>query len=137
VQTTETADLALGPHGRLALAAAVYLAGKPYDLTSASALARRLGAPTRHVRRTLRSLAAAGLVEGASGFGGGYRLTRPAADISLLELVEAGGGSLRTAGCILGGGPCDGTCDVHPAWWAAQDALRGVLAQMPLARVLA
>jgi Rrf2 family transcriptional repressor of oqxAB len=40
------------------------------------------------LRRVLRQLAAAGLVEAREGRGGGYRLTRPAGRISLAEVYR-------------------------------------------------
>jgi DNA-binding IscR family transcriptional regulator len=42
----------------------------------------------------MRKLAEAGLIEGKLGAGGGYRLARPAGEITVLELLEAVEGRL-------------------------------------------
>jgi Rrf2 family protein len=68
-------------------------------------------------------LVRAGLVEGTVGRSGGYQLAKPAAEISLLEVVEAVEGDSRRRVCVLRGGPCAlaGVCDVHAIFAAAQD----------------
>lgn len=134
-ETNDAVLLPLGAFGREALATALVLARRPYELTPTSALVRLVGTPPARLRRVLAALGRAGLTEAASGRGGGHRLRRPPADVSVLEVIEAAGGDLRATDCLLGGDECDGTCSVHPAWSAAQEALRGTLAGTPLARV--
>ena len=65
----------------------------------------------------------------ASAGRGGYRLAKPAAAISLLDVVEAVEGDSRRRVCVLRGGPCalDGVCDVHAVFAAAQEDLLGRL----------
>ena len=74
-------------------------------------------------------LVRAGLVEGTVGRTGGYRLAKPSAEISLLEVVEAVEGDSRRRVCILRGGPCAlaAVCDVHAVFAAAQDDVLGRL----------
>jgi Rrf2 family protein len=90
--------------------------------------------PERFLPQVMGDLVRAGLVEGTIGRNGGYRLTRPAADVSLLNIVEAVEGDSRRRTCVLRGGPCarSGVCDVHDAFAAAQEAL---LAELADARV--
>ena len=59
------------------------------------------------------------------GRGGGYRLTRPPGDISLLEVIEAVEGDARRRTCVLSAGDCDASrpCDVGGLFARAQDAL--------------
>ncbi len=45
--------------------------------------------PPRFLYRVLRRLVDAGVLRGVSGPGGGYRLARPASQISLWDIVEA------------------------------------------------
>jgi Rrf2 family protein len=73
----------------------------------------------------LRLLADAGLAEARAGRDGGYRLTRPADKIPLLDVVEAAEGTFALNRCILRGGPChwDQACAVHAAWSAAVQGL--------------
>ena len=95
--------------------------------------ARRVAAeqrvPERFLPQVMRDLVRAGLVEGTVGRSGGYRLAKPATEISLLDVVEAVEGDSRRRVCILRGGPCvlTGSCDVHAVFAAAQDDVLGRL----------
>jgi Rrf2 family protein len=79
--------------------------------------------PERFLPQVMRDLVRAGLVDGTVGRAGGYRIAKPPAEISLLDVVEAVEGDSRRRVCILRGGPCalDGVCDVHAVFAAAQD----------------
>jgi Rrf2 family protein len=55
------------------------------------------------LRRVLRRLVSARLLRAVPGPGGGYRLAKPAARISLLEVVEAVDGPLRGEAPLAGG----------------------------------
>ncbi|MBM4408950.1 MAG: Rrf2 family transcriptional regulator, partial [Chloroflexi bacterium] len=79
----------------------------------------------------------AGLVTARTGRLGGYRLARPATDISLLDVIEAVEGDARRQSCVLRGGPCglDGYCAVHRVFVAAQEAILEPLATATLADV--
>ena len=79
--------------------------------------------PVRFLPQVMRDLVRAGLVDGTVGRAGGYRIAKPSAEISLLDVVEAVEGDSRRRVCILRGGPCalDGVCDVHAVFAAAQD----------------
>jgi Rrf2 family protein len=79
--------------------------------------------PERFLPQVMRDLVRAGLVDGTVGRAGGYRIAKPSAEISLLDVVEAVEGDSRRRVCILRGGPCalDGVCDVHAVFAAAQD----------------
>ena len=81
----------------------------------AAALTRSLGA---HRVTLLDPLRRAGLVRGNSGAGNGFHLTRPAADINLLDVVEAGGWRLRLE---LPKIPVKGGDDLHRGLQAACD----------------
>ena len=85
--------------------------------------------PERFLPLVMGDLVRAGLVEGTVGRRGGYRLAKPSAEISLLEVVEAVEGDSRRRVCILRGGPCAlvATCDVHAIFAAAQDDVLGRL----------
>ncbi len=61
----------------------------PDEALPAGRLAEYHGVPTAYLAKHLQSLSRAGLLEAVSGPRGGYRLSRPAADISVLDVVEA------------------------------------------------
>ena len=59
------------------------------------------------------------LLEGVKGKGGGYRLTKPAADYTLGEILRLTEGDLTSVSCTsLSTGPCANiaTCPTHPVW---------------------
>ena len=113
------------------------LASDPAAVLSASELAERAGLEVPTVAKLLKPLAQAGLVEGFRGANGGYKLARDAADISLVEIVEAMEGPLGMTECSVHSGQCgiEDSCGVRANWRrindVVADALRGVsLAQM-------
>jgi Rrf2 family protein len=79
-----------------ALRAVAFLAGREGNRPVASRdIARAAGITQGYGLKVLGPLADAGLLRSRKGPGGGYRLARPAADITLLEVVEAMDGPLR------------------------------------------
>jgi Rrf2 family protein len=131
--------LELTKRGDYAVRAMVALASAaPGTLRSVRRMADEMGIPVRFLPQVMGDLARAGLVTSAPGRAGGYRLARPAAEISLLDVVEAVEGDSRRRTCILRGVPCglDGTtCAVHDPFFAAQDAMIGRLSTADLASV--
>jgi len=98
-----------------------------------------MGVPQTYASQILADLVRAGLARSKAGRDGGYSLTRMPAAISMLEVVEAGEGPLRSERCALGEGPCrwDAVCPLHESWRAATGAMRAVLAGITLAEVAA
>lgn len=94
-----------------------------------------MGIPSTFAPQILADLVRAGLATSRAGKEGGYRLSRSPAGISVLEVVEAAEGTLRSGRCALGEGPCrwSAVCPVHETWVTATEALRDVLASVTLA----
>ena len=113
------------------------LAARPGEVLSATDLAEQSGLEPPTVSKVLKPLAQAGLVEGLRGVHGGYRLSRDAADIGLIDIVEAMEGPLAMTECSQADGHCGiaHQCGARANWRllndVVADALRGVtLAQM-------
>ncbi|NJD29248.1 MAG: Rrf2 family transcriptional regulator [Chloroflexi bacterium] len=108
-------------------------------LLSAARIAERMQIPVRFVAHVLADLTRAGLVSGRPGRRGGYRLSRPADQISLLHIVDAAEDRGDIARCVLRGGPCDprGRCAVHDAFAAANTSLERELAGSRLSDLVA
>ncbi len=105
---------------------------------SASALADETGVPLPTAQKLVSRLAAAGLVESARGTGGGFRLARPAAAISLADIVEAVEGPIAMTTCVdeeRHDCALDGHCLVKPHWGVVNEAIRGALAGVSLAHL--
>lgn len=107
---------------------------------SARDIARETGLPQPTVQKLAGLLVRAGLLRSARGAGGGLELARPAAAISLADIVEAVEGPIALTSCLEGAkADCalEASCSLRPHWGVVNDALRGALAEVPLARLAA
>lgn len=97
-----------------------------------------MGVPQTFASQILAELVRAEIATSKAGKNGGYRLTRAPESITLLEVVEAGEGPLRTERCALGEGPCrwDQVCPLHETWVTAIAVLRNTLAESTLATLV-
>lgn len=114
------------------------LAARPDAVLSAPELAEQAGLEVPTVAKVLKPLAAAGLVEGFRGANGGYRLARPAAAISLVEIVEAMEGPLAMTECSVHEGQCgiEHSCGVRANWRRINDVVAEALGSVTLAQML-
>ena len=107
---------------------------------NATLLADETGLPLPTVQKLVSKLSSAGLIESTRGTGGGFRLSRPPATISLADIVEAIEGPIAMTSCVDSGKhDCvvEGTCRVKPHWNAVNGAVRGALAGVNLAQLSA
>ena len=105
---------------------------------SASELAAETGLPVPTVQKLVSKLTAAGLLLSTRGAGGGLQLARPAAAISVADIVEAVEGPIALTACIDTQDCCyDQNCSVKPHWPVVNEALRGALAGIPLTQLAA
>jgi FeS assembly SUF system regulator len=105
---------------------------------SAAQLAEETGLPAPTVQKLVSRLTAAGLLRSSRGVGGGLKLGRPAAAISLADIVEAVEGPIALTACVDQGKHDCGlevTCQVKPHWPVVNAALRGALAGVPLTQL--
>jgi Rrf2 family protein len=115
------------------------LASDPADgWLSVPSVSAAMSIPERFLPRVMADLVKAGLVVGHRGRTGGYRLARPAATISLLDIVGAAEPDHQDPTCILRGGPCglDGRCAVHDAFSGARNAMLQQLGATALSEVV-
>ena len=114
------------------------LAARPEDVLSAAELAEQAGLEAPTVSKVLKPLAQASLVEGFRGARGGYRLTRPPREISLIEIVEAMEGPLAMTECSLDEHLCGiaHQCGVRANWRRINDVVAAALASVSLAQML-
>jgi FeS assembly SUF system regulator len=103
---------------------------------SASELAAETGLPAPTVQKVVSKLTGAGLMRSVRGAGGGLQLARPAAAISLADIVEAVEGPIALTACVEGGDcAIHDNCSVRPHWPVVNNALRGALADIPLTQL--
>jgi Rrf2 family protein len=133
-------DLQLTWRGDYAMRAAVALAHSWDDgsYRKIREVAEEMGIPQRYTPEILGILQRAGLAQARAGRNGGYRLSREPSAISLLEVIEASEGNLRSQRCVMSGGPChwETVCAVHPMLEAAANALTSSLRSVTLDSVV-
>jgi FeS assembly SUF system regulator len=102
---------------------------------NAAQLAEETGLPAPTVQKLVSRLTAAGLLRSSRGIGGGLKLARPAAAITLADIVEAVEGPIALTACVdQGKHDCglESACQVKPHWPVVNAAMRGALAGVSL-----
>ncbi len=118
---------------RYAVAALVHLARvPPGSRVMSQDIARAHCIPRRFLLNTIKRLVAAGILHSHRGHYGGYVLARPLRDVTLLKVVEAVDGPIRSDAAAAGEGDelrgrLQQACD------RAAEAVRGVLGKVRLA----
>jgi len=134
--TIPTMRVTLGLRGDYAVRAMLALASLEGEDRRASVrwIAERMSIPVRFLPHVMADLNHAGLVVGAPGRRGGYRLARAAAEIDVLQVVDAVDPDDGVRRCVLRGGPCnpDGRCAVHDLFAGASAAMRDALSSQSL-----
>ncbi|WP_052852490.1 RrF2 family transcriptional regulator [Streptomyces avicenniae] len=114
--------------------------------TSAAQLARYYDLPPASLAKQLQSLVRAGVLTATTGPRGGFRLARPAAGITLLQVVEAVDGPSSPYECreirqqgrgALPAEDCRDTCVLARRMAEAHEAWRRSLAATTLADIVA
>lgn len=122
-----------------ALRAALELAAAPDERpVKGERIAKAQAIPIRFLENILMQLRHAGLVESRRGAEGGYRLARPAAEVTLADVIRAIDGPL--AG-VSGARPetlefTGVAAPMRDIWIAVRASLRGVLERVTLADVV-
>ncbi|HEF4762024.1 TPA: Rrf2 family transcriptional regulator [Pseudomonas putida] len=123
-----------------------YLVGNCGDTREASVrdLAELQGVPLDYLAKIFTKLAKAKLVVATEGVRGGFKLARPADEITLLDIVNAIDGRKAIFECREIRGRCalfegeapewalDGRCSIHGAMLTAQKRMEEALAQQTI-----
>jgi Rrf2 family protein len=106
---------------------------------SLGTIAEAEGLPLAYLEHLVQRLRRQGLVESRRGAHGGYTLSRPAADITMAEIVEALEGNLAPIECITPDGMCTrevtvgAACPTKLLWTRVQGSIVRTLKEMTLA----
>jgi FeS assembly SUF system regulator len=126
----------LADYGVVVMTAAARAAVDPAaSLTSAAQVSGLTGIPAPTVAKLMGQLGRAGLLTSQRGVAGGFALARPAAAISLADIVEAIDGPIALTHCGTADADCDlsHACAVRPHWAPVNRAVKSALAQVSLA----
>ena len=98
-------------------------------------IASRQEISKRYLEHMMTLLRNRGLVVAERGAAGGYRLARPASDMSLVEIFEALEGEIAPVECVRDRSVCGRAedCVVRDLWCDVSEAMRGVLENQTLA----
>jgi FeS assembly SUF system regulator len=107
---------------------------------NAATLSEETGIPLPTVQKLVSKLSTAGLLRSVRGAGGGFKLARPAAAVSLADVIEAIEGPIAMTACVeTGKHDCglEGSCRVQAHWPVVNAAVRGALANVSLTSLAA
>jgi Rrf2 family iron-sulfur cluster assembly transcriptional regulator len=113
-----------------AIRAFVHLASLPSgEYAMAKHIAAESGAPAHFLAKILQDMARDGFLKSSKGPRGGFRLRAAAAEISLLQIVEAVDGAGRYDGCPAGSAECNDrvACGMHDSWMVLRSRIIGYL----------
>lgn len=105
--------------GRFAVTAMLDIAlHKPEEYVSIAAIGERRHLSSAYLEQIFGKLRRAGLLEGVRGPAGGYRLARPAEDITVMQILEAVDAALEKSVCDKRRPTCDGEgeCITFDLW---------------------
>lgn len=120
-----------------ALRAVMHFAGMPKgQLASIGAVAETQTIPREFLAKILKDLTWAGILVSFQGVTGGYRLARPAKDISFLDVIEAMGGPITINLCVEGDKYCEHYkfCKMRDFWIKEQKHFKNALSRANFAK---
>jgi FeS assembly SUF system regulator len=117
---------------------ASHLAARPDRQMTAGALAAETRLPRATVAKVLKALSHAGIVAGARGAAGGYRLSRSAGTISVAEVVAAIDGAIGLTQCSVHSPDCERSafCPTRPHWRRINQVVGTALSAVTLAEMV-
>ncbi len=104
---------------------------------SASDIAAAYGISTTLLAKVLQKLAKRGLVTARHGSSGGYKLVKPAREITALEVISAIDGPLSITSCVTHRGECDqtSTCTVREPLRRVNESILQVLGTVTISQM--
>ena len=114
-----------------------HLASAQGRVCNVSELAAATQVSSPMVSKTLKILARAGLVDSERGAGGGYRLNRAPADISIADIIGAVEGPIALTQCSSHDGcSLQSHCQIRPHWQVINSTIIESLRKLSLAQLL-
>jgi FeS assembly SUF system regulator len=107
------------------------------EVLSAQALAERCRLELPTVSKVMKLLTHSGLVRSFRGASGGYRVDRPAGDISVAEIIGAIEGPIAMTECSLDSGLCqqEDNCNLRGNWQRISLAVAEAMSRVSLAEM--
>lgn len=114
------------------------LARCPDEAIPISTIAQKHGIPDSFLEKIMQELRQAGLVKAVHGRGGGYRLARPPAQVSLRDVIHVLEGPVALVVCLDPGLRCqiEEGCPTSPIWGLINERFEASLSELTLEDVL-
>ncbi len=108
------------------------------DVATAKEIAERMNIPFELVAKTLQQMAKSGLITSVQGVKGGYRLNKPASEISFSEIADAIGEPIQLIDCEIDPNRCDAFagCAVRKPLTKIQKRFREIFSEAKVAEIL-
>ena len=102
-------------------------------------VAKRQNISLKYLERILPALVREHFIEGIQGKGGGYRLTRPAEEYRIGDILRLAEGDLAPVACLeCGAEPCENPdCKTRPLWIRLDQVVQEYLSSISLADLMA
>ena len=130
----------ISTRGRYALRVLIDLAERDTDgYTPLKDTAKRQDVSEKYLQQIVKSMVDAGLVAGASGKGGGYKLLRKPSEYTIGEVLELTEGTLAPVACLAPDAePCDrrDSCKTLPMWQKIDEMTHDYLASITVADLI-
>lgn len=134
----------LSKRGEYGIRALLLLAKQnpPGELVQIKQIAIKENIPLKYLEQILLTLRHAGLLHSRMGIGGGYHLAKPAASITLGQIIRTLDGPIAPVNCVsqMAYEPCDcpdeGTCGLRMAMLDVRTGMTSILDNTSLADVL-
>ena len=116
----------------------LYMAKKPKgSIVLLKNIYEELDTPKHLTSKIMRKLVENGIVKSFIGTGGGYSLSKPASEISMLDVIECIEGEINLNECTTEDGcPREYSCEVYPVWAEIQENLKTVLGNYNFSNLL-
>ncbi len=108
------------------------------DVATAKEIAENMNIPFELVAKTLQQMAKSGLITSVQGVKGGYRLNKPASEISFSEIADAIGEPIQLIDCETNPSGCDAFvgCAVKKPLTKIQKRFREIFDEAKVAEIL-
>ncbi len=108
------------------------------DVATAKEIAENMNIPFELVAKTLQQMAKSGLITSVQGVKGGYRLNKPASEISFSEIADAIGEPIQLIDCETNPNGCDAFvgCAVKRPLTKIQKRFREIFDEAKVAEIL-
>jgi Rrf2 family protein len=131
--------LRLSKKSDYALISMAHLASRPDGIGSSSAreISETYSIPLELLAKILQRLVRAKLLVSVQGTRGGYRLARPAASISVADVIQSVDGPVTVTACSPDDHACDqfGTCSIRDPLWKIKNRILETLTTVSVAEL--